>query len=204
MHKLAEGSDLARIIGCQVNEQQMMSARVLLSWSESAGEHLSLYTKAVSFKNNNLLVIVSDHSYLMELTYLREKLKKKLNQKLGTDIIQNVFFKYGTFDISAGIPPIKKHVPYCPPQREDSAVLEERVEKDILPESLAADPGIRKSLFQLMRTWNEGRQFLKQSPDYMDQFYPEPVAERQNFQREPVYGIKSDFLNLYDGIQNFF
>jgi len=76
MHKLAEGSDLARIIGCQVNEQQMMSARVLLSWSESAGEHLSLYTKAVSFKNNNLLVIVSDHSYLMELTYLREKLKK--------------------------------------------------------------------------------------------------------------------------------
>lgn len=64
--------------------------RAVSDWAELAGARLARHSRAVSFHDGTLIVEVEGSAWMHELGFLREELKRKVNQHLGSDVVRDV------------------------------------------------------------------------------------------------------------------
>lgn len=70
--------------------------RVFAVWEEALGE-LAKKARPVAVHDGQLVVAVKDNVWMTELSFQKDKLKKKLNQALGAGVIRELRFKIGAW-----------------------------------------------------------------------------------------------------------
>ena len=61
-------------------------------WPEAVGETIAAKTKAQKIKDGILTIKVEDSVWRNELVYLRMDFRKKINEKIGKEIIKDIKF----------------------------------------------------------------------------------------------------------------
>jgi len=64
-----------------------------MNWEEIVGKNISSHAKPAFFKYGKLFINVDSSSWLNELKFLKEKIKEKINKKLGTNKVKEIYFK---------------------------------------------------------------------------------------------------------------
>lgn len=71
---------------------------VVERWDDVVGSELSAFTRAESVNKGILRVAVKDSVWAYHLTMLKPRLIKKLNEDVGSNVVNDIFFKIEPFD----------------------------------------------------------------------------------------------------------
>ncbi|HNV50101.1 MAG: DUF721 domain-containing protein [Bacteroidales bacterium] len=74
-------------------EDKLKETQMIASWEEIVGKMIAKHTKSLRIVKRVLYVEVDSAALRNELTYLREKIKKKLNKKAGDNLIDEVIIR---------------------------------------------------------------------------------------------------------------
>jgi len=74
-------------------EKKLNEARVISSWEKIVGTMIAKHTRQLRIVNQVLYVEVDSAALRNELTYAREKIRKKLNKIAGEEMLKGVVFK---------------------------------------------------------------------------------------------------------------
>ncbi len=61
-------------------------------WSEVVGPAIAQHARPVRIRRGRLCVAVDSAVWMQELQFLKESLRTKLNTRIGTDVVADVFF----------------------------------------------------------------------------------------------------------------
>jgi predicted nucleic acid-binding Zn ribbon protein len=68
----------------------MTGWRALELWPEVVGERVAARARAVSFRDGQIWVEVESAAWMNELTYLRDRIAKELNARLGGEVVRGI------------------------------------------------------------------------------------------------------------------
>lgn len=74
-------------------EGKLLEVNLINSWEETVGKAISSRTSKIYIKDHILFVHLSSSVVRNELLMLREALKKKLNEKAGSEVIKEIVLK---------------------------------------------------------------------------------------------------------------
>ncbi len=74
-------------------EDKLREISLVNSWEETVGKAISSRTSKIYIKDRILYVHLSSSVARNELMMLREELKNKLNQKAGSEVINEIVFR---------------------------------------------------------------------------------------------------------------
>jgi predicted nucleic acid-binding Zn ribbon protein len=74
-------------------KKELRRGMILHFWPEVVGEQVSGITKKVHFERDMLIVEVKNEAWRHELHMNRFSIKKKLNEKVGDDIVKDVIVR---------------------------------------------------------------------------------------------------------------
>lgn len=74
-------------------EQKLKEVDVVQSWEGLLGKTVAHYTRNIYIRNKVLYVDISSAVVKNELFMMREEIKRKINEKEGTEIIRTIIFK---------------------------------------------------------------------------------------------------------------
>jgi len=72
----------------KIKEQELFSG-----WEGVVGERVAAHAKPTFFKFGRLFVSVDNPTWLSELRFLKDKMKKQINEKLGGERVKDIVFK---------------------------------------------------------------------------------------------------------------
>jgi len=93
----AVGAILGRLLRKLQIEKKIDEGRALELWSRAAGERLAAATRAVSVSRGRMTVECRSPAWANECRMLKTDLIRKLNNRLGREIIKDIVFKVGDF-----------------------------------------------------------------------------------------------------------
>jgi len=76
-------------------EKKIKEEEALKIWDEVVGKTIARHTYPFSIKKGNLFVKVDNSGWLSALTYLKDEIISKFNQRQGKDLIKNIYLKLG-------------------------------------------------------------------------------------------------------------
>jgi hypothetical protein len=108
-------------------------------WTEIVGSPIARHAQPERIHHGTLFVKVSSATWMQQLQFMKEMIAEKLNQRLGDEIVKNIFFIVGTIET----PPTATE-PAKPPVEDPRADVEQ-------DKALAAikDPQIRRAFAKL-------------------------------------------------------
>ena len=74
-------------------EKKLKEVDVVQSWEELLGKTIAHYTKNVTLRSKILFVEISSSVVKNELFMMREEIRRKLNEKVGEDMVEKIIFK---------------------------------------------------------------------------------------------------------------
>ena len=74
-------------------EQHVMETRIAEVWQETLGSQITRETERIHLYDGNLTVVLRSPSLRTEILMSRTSIRLRLNEKLGADIIKNVFVR---------------------------------------------------------------------------------------------------------------
>lgn len=74
-------------------DKKLNEARVIDSWEKIVGTMIAKHTRQLRIVNRTLYVEVDSAALRNELSYAREKIRKKLNKIAGEELLTEVVFK---------------------------------------------------------------------------------------------------------------
>jgi len=86
---------LRRIFKRMHIEDRVEEAGLFQVWDDVVGSRIARHTKPDRIIKGRLAVIAENSSYIQEYSFLRNEIKKKLNARLGKDIVKEVVFRTG-------------------------------------------------------------------------------------------------------------
>jgi predicted nucleic acid-binding Zn ribbon protein len=88
-------NDILSVLEAQANWQEQPFQRLLKCWSEIVGEKVANYTRPLSIQRNVLRVATASASWAQTLTFERQRLLLKLNEKLSLHLVDIHFSTAG-------------------------------------------------------------------------------------------------------------
>jgi len=76
-------------------EKKIKEKEVISIWREVVGEEVEKHAKPFIFKKGRLHVLTSSPIWIQELTMRKEEIIKKINEKLGEEVVKEIFFRIG-------------------------------------------------------------------------------------------------------------
>lgn len=119
--------------------------KILDIWEEVVGDAVATRTQPIRVKNRVLYVTVSNSVWMQQLHFMKELIIKKLNERTGSDFLQDLRFFFGEIehlkqaDEKKGENTSGDIVTVSEPDRE-------RIEKEV---SQVKDPEIKKILMKV-------------------------------------------------------
>ncbi|MFN4854445.1 MAG: DUF721 domain-containing protein [Bacteroidota bacterium] len=89
-HEESIGKVLSRLTKENGWDDKLIEARILSSWHELFGPHISKHTLSVRIKDGLLVVSVSVAAMRQELWYAREQMRTRINEHLGFEYVQSL------------------------------------------------------------------------------------------------------------------
>lgn len=81
-----------RIIRKHDLEKIVLEGQTVKEWNEVVGKKISEITKPVKVSDGKLFVQVLRNNWRTELILLRPEIKKKINEKIGSDVLKDIVF----------------------------------------------------------------------------------------------------------------
>lgn len=86
---------LGRIFSRRGIDKKMKEMSVLKLWKEVVGKEIDKHTHPFSVKKGKLFVQVDNSGWLVQLTYLKDKIMAEFNEKEGSKLINDIYFRLG-------------------------------------------------------------------------------------------------------------
>jgi hypothetical protein len=118
-------------------------------WNETVGPTIARNAQPEKIRNGTLFVKVTSPVWMQQLQYMKEMITEKLNQRLKTDIVRNIFFVVGQVNAET------VEIASKPAAPSSVAVEEPRLGEDFL-ESVR-DPEIRQAFKRLLKSYSRRR-----------------------------------------------
>jgi hypothetical protein len=118
-------------------------------WNETVGPTIARNAQPEKIRNGTLFVKVTSPVWMQQLQYMKEMISEKLNQRLKTDIVRNIFFVVGRVNAET------VEIPSKPAAPSSVAVEESRLSEEFL-ESVR-DPEIRQAFKRLLKRYSQRR-----------------------------------------------
>jgi predicted nucleic acid-binding Zn ribbon protein len=115
-------------------------------WNEVVGSPIARNAQPEKIRNGTLFVKVTSPVWMQQLQFMKEMIADKLNQRLGGEIVKNIFFMVGRIDTAEADSAAKT----AEPQAEENTALEAN---DEFLESIG-DPAIRAAFKKLLRSYS--------------------------------------------------
>lgn len=74
-------------------ENQLLATKAIQYWPSVVGSKIANSTTADSVKNGKLIIITKNDAWRNELNFHKQKLIKKLNTKIGKDVITDMIIR---------------------------------------------------------------------------------------------------------------
>jgi predicted nucleic acid-binding Zn ribbon protein len=91
------GDILNRVLKSLEIDKKMDETKALALWPEAVGPKIAANTRAVSVIRGRLLVEARSPAWVQECSLLKNKIKKKINDKIGADAVKDITFKVDSF-----------------------------------------------------------------------------------------------------------
>jgi len=115
-------------------------------WNETVGPTIARNAQPEKIRNGTLFVKVTSPVWMQQLQYMKEMIVEKLNQRLKTDIVKNIFFVVGRVNVEI------VEIPSKPAAPSSVTVEEPQLGEDFL-ESVR-DPEIRQAFKRLLKSYS--------------------------------------------------
>lgn len=118
-------------------------------WNEVVGNTIALNAQPEKIRNGTLFVKVTSPVWMQQLQFMKQMIADKLNERLKTETVKNIFFIVGRIDISAV-------------SSQDSSVGQKQVRSSgkVDQEFLESvrDPEIREAFQKLLTSYSRRQQ----------------------------------------------
>jgi hypothetical protein len=114
-------------------------------WNDVVGPTIARNAQPEKIRNGTLFIKVTSPVWMQQLQYMKEMIAERLNQRLKTNLVKNLFFVVGQVNIESVEGESK-------PTPEPSTPLQDRLNEDFL-ESVP-DPEIRQAFKRLLRSYS--------------------------------------------------
>jgi len=114
-------------------------------WNDVVGNPIARNAQPEKIRNGTLFVKVSSPVWMQQLQFMKELITEKLNQRLGTAVVKNIFFIVGSVDAApaeAATQPAAQSSPKPHEPEIDEAFL-----------TSLTDPEIRQAFKKLLRSY---------------------------------------------------
>ncbi|HEY6367410.1 MAG TPA: DUF721 domain-containing protein [Candidatus Binatia bacterium] len=115
-------------------------------WNDVVGSTIARNAQPEKIRNGTLFIKVTSPVWMQQLQYMKEMIIEKLNQRLKTNIVKNIFFVVGQVNVETVEDESK------PTAQSFTAIQDIRVNEDFL-ESVR-DPEIRQAFKRLLRGYS--------------------------------------------------
>lgn len=122
-------------------------------WNQTVGPTIARNAQPEKIRNGTLFVKVTSPVWMQQLQYMKEMISEKLNQKLGTEIVRNIFFVVGKVESDVPESEAQASPPRAAPQ-PDAALDEEFL-------GSVDDPEIRRALKRLFASYSRRKRAMK-------------------------------------------
>ncbi len=112
-------------------------------WDETVGPTIARHAQPEKIRRGTLLVKVSAPTWMQQLQYMKDMIVEKLNQRLGKEVVKNIFFVVGKVETEGPPPKHEQSQATDRSQPESKSRLDEEQLRSI------RDPEIRQSLQRL-------------------------------------------------------
>jgi len=92
MKSISIGDAIKEFLQSQGFTEKIEQADVIRMWPEIVGAKIAAKTEAKRINNGMLTVKVSDSAWRNELVYMRVTLRKKINSRIGKDLVKEIKF----------------------------------------------------------------------------------------------------------------
>jgi len=76
-------------------EQQLRAYGLWMFWNDEVGATIARRAQPQQFRDGVLVVSVATHTWMQELRFMRDAIRDRLNARLGTPLVQDIFFVSG-------------------------------------------------------------------------------------------------------------
>jgi len=118
-------------------------------WNETVGPTIARNAQPEKIRNGTLFVKVTGSTWMQQLQYMKEMIADKLNQRVGKEVVKNIFFVVGRVNYEEPQTTIQPSTPQPP-----SHQIKELDDKDL---ASIHDPALRQSLQRLYRVMSRRR-----------------------------------------------
>lgn len=115
-------------------------------WNDVVGPTIARNAQPEKIRNGTLFIKVTSPVWMQQLQYMKEMIAERLNERLKTNIVRNIFFVVGQVNIET------VEVESKPTAQPSTAVQDLGISEDFL-ESVP-DPEIRQAFKRLLRSYS--------------------------------------------------
>ena len=76
-------------------DRRLAAYRVWTFWADEVGPAVAARAEPAAFRDGVLSVRVAGAAWMQELQFMKEDLRQRLNQRLGADLIRDIYFVSG-------------------------------------------------------------------------------------------------------------
>jgi predicted nucleic acid-binding Zn ribbon protein len=113
-------------------------------WNDVVGTPIARNAQPEKIRNGTLFVKVTSSVWMQQLQFMKELITEKLNQRLGTPVVKNIFFVVGRVETDAAEAEGQPAAQSSPEPREPE--IDEEFLKSL------TDPEIRQAFKRLLRS----------------------------------------------------
>jgi hypothetical protein len=92
------GDVLSRVLRRVDPDEQLRAYRIWTFWADEVGDLIARRAQPARFRDGVLFVTVASHSWMQELRFLKDDLRDRLNARLGTNLVRDIFFVSGSVE----------------------------------------------------------------------------------------------------------
>jgi hypothetical protein len=118
-------------------------------WNDVVGPTIARNAQPEKIRKGTLFIKVTSPVWMQQLQYMKEMIAERLNQRLKTSLVKNIFFVVGQVTIESVEGESK-------PRADSRTPLQDRISEDFL-ESVP-DPEIRHAFRRLLRSYSRPHQ----------------------------------------------
>jgi predicted nucleic acid-binding Zn ribbon protein len=120
--------------------------RVWPIWNDTVGATVARNAQPEKIRNGTLFVKVTSPVWMQQLQYMKEMIAEKLNQRLKSEVVRNIFFVVGKVD-AEGLEEKAQPVRREPIRTQDGPLDEEFL-------NTVQDPEIRQAFKRLLKSYS--------------------------------------------------
>src|SRR5512143_2902705 len=86
-------------------DRRLAAYRLWTFWADEVGPAVAARAEPAAFRDGVLSVRVAGAGWMQELQFMKDELRQRLNQRLGADLIRDIYFVSGPAPKPARTPP---------------------------------------------------------------------------------------------------